>query len=296
MTIRVNVDGHIGTETDRLLSPLDHGFLFGASVYETIRTYDGVPFLLGRHLTRLRASAEALAIHIDVSDADLTDRVHQTLDAAGNPESTIRLIVTPGAGEIDYRQGSARHPSIVVIVRPLGKYPESLYTEGAKAAFVETMRAGQGSDPRVKSSNLLNNIRALRQAHEKGAYEGLLLNPAGEVCEGSMSNVFIVVDGKVRTPPVSAGLLEGITRELVLTVAEDAGLQPEEATILPEELLAADEVFVTATSRQIVPIVQVDNTTIGPGKPGPVTTKLISHYQQKVEALMRSDAQPSERK
>ena len=287
MSIRINVDGQTGTEDDRLLSPLDQGFLFGASVYETIRTYDGVPFVLERHLERLRASAESLGIDIDVSTETLTERLHATLEAAGNAESSIRIVISAGVGAIDYRTGSARKPTVVIIVRPLPEFPESLYREGAKAAFATIMRAGKGNlSPKIKSSNLLNNIMALRQAREKGAYEALLLNARSEVCEGSMSNVFVVRSGTVATPPLSSRLVEGITREHVIELAQENGIELEEKTLTPEDLLGADEVFITASARQVVPIVRVDETTIGDGKPGHVTRKIMKSYQDHVRALM----------
>lgn len=287
MSIRINVNGQIGTEEDRLLSPLDQGFLFGASVYETVRTYDGEPFLFARHLKRLRESASELGIDIDESDETLTRRLEETLDAAGNAESSVRVVVSAGVGAIDYREGAAKKPTIVIVVRPLQAYPESLYREGETASFVSIMRASRGSlSPRIKSSNLLNNLMALRQAHQRGAYEALMLNPDGEVCEGSMSNVFIVVNGTIATPPISAGILEGITRELVLSIAHEGRLRLEERTILPDELLGADEVFITASSRQVVPIVKVDDRAIADGRPGPVTQKLLSLYNDKVRTLM----------
>lgn len=289
MSIRINVDGQPGTETDRLLSPLDQGFLFGASVYETLRTYGGAPFLVARHLKRLRESAAELGIEIDVDDETLTQRLHETLDAADNDESSVRIVVSAGVGEIDYRRGSTSKPTVVIVVRPLHAYPESLYRDGAKASFSTIMRAARGNlSPRIKSSNLLNNLMALRQAHERGAYEAILLNPEGAVCEGSMSNVFIVRDGVITTPPISAGILEGITRELVLSLAKEGGLPLEEEAVAPDELLSADEVFITASSRQVVPIVEVDEHTIGDGKPGPVTQTLLSLYQKKVQALTES--------
>ncbi len=288
MTIRINVDGQLGSERDRLLSPLDQGFLFGASVYETVRTYDGVPFLVERHLKRLRESALALGIDIVESDETLTRRVYETLEDSGNAESSIRIVVSAGVGAIDYRQGSTKKPTIVVVVRPLPPFPESLYKDGATASFVSIMRAGRGNlSPRIKSSNLLNNLMALRQAHERGAYEALMLNPKGEVCEGSMSNVFVITDATIATPPISAGILEGITRELVVSIAREGGFDLEERILLPDELLGADEVFITASSRQVVPIVNVDEQPIADGRPGPVTQKLISLYHEKVPALMR---------
>ncbi len=287
MTIRINVDGELGSEEDRLLSPLDQGFLFGASVYETVRTYGGVPFLVERHLKRLRESALALGIDIDESDETLARRLQETLEASGNAESSIRIVVSAGVGAINYRQGSTKKPTIVIVVRPLEPFPESLYQEGATASFVSIMRAGRGNlSPRIKSSNLLNNLMALRQAHERGAYEALMLNPKGEVCEGSMSNVFVVKDGAIATPPISAGILEGITRELVLSIARKGGFELEERVVLPDELVRADEVFITASSRQIVPIVKVDEQPIADGCPGPVTQKLISLYHDKVHALL----------
>jgi branched-chain amino acid aminotransferase len=287
MATLVNVDGKLGSEEDRLLSPLDQGFLFGASVYETVRTYGGRSFLLERHLGRLRESAKALDITLDITDEELAARVEETLVAAGNAESSIRIVVSAGVGSIDYRAGSASRPTVVVIVRPLPEYPDSLYREGARAVVVPMMRATRGGlDPRIKSSNLLTNLSALREAHRQKAYEAILLNSEGEVAEGSMSNVFLVANGVVRTPPISAGILEGITRELVIEVARENGYPVEEKGFKPDELLKADEVFITASARQIVPIVQVDTTRIGNGNPGPVTRALIAAYKEEVRELM----------
>jgi branched-chain amino acid aminotransferase len=288
MGTRVNVDGQLGSEKDLLLSPLDQGFLFGASVYETIRTYGGRTFLLARHLRRLRESAEAIDIALDLSDEEVAARVQETLDSAGNEESSIRIVVSGGVGAIDYRVGSASKPTVVVIVRPLPDYPESLYREGARAVMVSLVRATRGGlDPRIKSSNLLTNVLALREAHRRGAYEAILLNAEGNVAEGSMSNVFRVAKGVVRTPPLSAGILEGITRELTIEAAREAGIAIEEKNFPPAELLAADEAFITASARQIVPIVRIDETTIGDGKPGPTTRALIDAYKRKVQQLIQ---------
>ena len=288
MATLVNVDGKLGSEEDRLLSPLDQGFLFGASVYETVRTHGGRAFLLERHLERLRESAGALEITLDVTNEELAARVEETLVAAGNAESSIRIVVSAGVGSIDYRAGSASRPTVVVIVRPLPEYPDSLYLEGARAVIVPMMRATRGGlDPRIKSSNLLTNVLALREAQRQKAYEAIMLNPEGAVAEGSMSNVFVVAKSVVRTAPLSAGILEGITRELTIEVAREKGLTVEERAFKPEALLAANEVFITASARQIVPIVQVDKTRIGNGKPGSVTRTLIAAYKEKVRKLIR---------
>jgi branched-chain amino acid aminotransferase len=288
MATLVNVDGKLGAEEDRLLSPLDQGFLFGASVYETVRTYGGRAFLLERHLERLRESAAALDIALEVTDEELAARVEETLVAAGNAESSIRIVVSAGVGSIDYRAGSASRPTVVVIVRPLPEYPESLYREGVRAVIVPMMRATRGGlDPRIKSSNLLTNVLALRKAQRQRAYEAIMLNPDGDVAEGSMSNVFLVAKSVVRTAPISAGILEGITRELTIEVAREKGFTVEQRAFKPDALLGADEVFITASARQIVPIVQVDKTRIGNGKPGPVTRALIAAYKEKIRKLIR---------
>jgi branched-chain amino acid aminotransferase len=287
MATLVNVDGELGSEHDRMLSPLDQGFLFGASVYETVRTYGGRAFLLERHLARLRESAKALDIALDVMDEEIAARVEETLVAAGNPESSIRIVVSAGVGSIDYRAGSASRPTVVVIVRPLPEYPQSLYLEGARAVIVPFVRATRGGlDPRIKSSNLVTNLLAFREAQRQKAYEAILLNSEGEVAEGSMSNVFLAAKGTLRTPPLSAGILAGITRELVIDIARAKRFSVEERGFRPEELLRADEVFITASARQIVPIVQIDKTRIGNGKPGPVARALIAAYKEKVRELI----------
>ena len=289
MTIRVNVDGKVESAEARLLSPLDQGFLFGASVYETIRTYNTVPFLLERHLIRLRESALALGINFEVSDSELATRVQDTLVAADNTESSVRIVVSAGVGAIDYRVGSTAEPTVAIVVRPLPEFPKSLYQEGAVASFVSNKRASPGNlNPKIKSSNLLNNLMALRAAHARNAYEALMLNAKEEVCEGSMTNVFTVEKAIIRTPPLSAGILEGITRELVIEIARMHGYELIEETILPRELLASDEVFITASSREIVPIVQVDDDTIANGLPGPITRKLMSFYKQEVDKIIQN--------
>jgi branched-chain amino acid aminotransferase len=181
---------------------------------------------------------------------------------------------------------------VVVIVRPLPDYPESLYLEGVRTVIVPMMRATRGGlDPRIKSSNLLVNVLALREAQKHKAYEAILLNSDGYVAEGSMSNIFMVAKRVVRTAPLSAGILEGITRELLIDVARARGIAVEEKAFRPEELLRADEAFMTASARQIVPIVQVDETRIATGKPGPITRALIAAYKDRVTELSHRKVQ-----
>jgi branched-chain amino acid aminotransferase len=237
----------------------------------------------------LRESAAALDIHYELSDKRLANRVFETTEAASNDESAIRIIASAGVGAIDYRIGSAHEPTIVVIVRPLPYYPDSLYRVGTNAVLVDIMSTAPGKlNPRIKSSSLVNNLMALRKAHKKDAYEALMTNSRGEVCEGSMSNIFTVNHDIVRTPPLSAGILEGITRELLLEIAGVVGIDMREETLWADDLLEADEVFITASAREIVPIVRIDARVVGNGAPGPITKRLIDLYREKVHDLMNA--------
>lgn len=287
MSIRVNVDGRVGTAEDPMISPLDHGFLFGASVYETVRTYGGRPFLLGRHLERLKASAAGLGIDIGVPDAELSSRVERTLLAARNDESSIRIIVSEGRGAVDYRAGSTPRSTVAVLVRPLPRVPPEHYETGVRVALVDILRNHPKSlSPSIKSSNLLNNLLAMRQAHERGAQEAVMLNHQGDVAEGSMTNIFLVRHGIVRTPSLETGILAGITREIVMEVAAESGFAVEETRFAPAELRSADEVFLTATGKEILPVVGVDDVVIGDGRPGRVTLALLAGYRKRAQELM----------
>ncbi|MFQ5790031.1 MAG: aminotransferase class IV [Acidobacteriota bacterium] len=292
MGIRVNVDGRLGTENDRLISPLDQGFVFGASVYETVRTYHGRPFLLDRHLERLRRSAAGLNIAVDLAEKEIVSRVEETLAAAANAESYIRIIVSAGLGALDYRVGSAGPPTVVVLVKPLPGVPSRFYREGIRAALVDVVRNHpQSVSPHIKSSNLLNNLLALREADACGAEEALMLNYRGELAEGSRTNVFIVKDGVAKTPSLDAGILAGVTRDLVISVARERQIETRECRLLPGEVFKADEVFLTATGKEILPVVAVSERVIGDGMPGPVTLELHKAYREKVRLLMDSTPQ-----
>lgn len=288
LSIRINLNGVLGTDADRLLSPLDQGFVFGASVYETLRTYRGRPFLLERHLARLRESAASLSISLDVTDEEMTRRLDETLSAAANPESYIRIIVSAGVGEVDYRVGAAREPTTVILVKPLPEVPAHFYRDGVRVAVVSVVRNHPRSvSPRIKSSSLLNNLLAMREALSRGAEEAVMLTFKGEVAEGSLTNIFLVKGRVVKTPSVDVGILAGITRELVLRLMAGLGFDTEETIIFPDDLLRADEVFITGTTKEILPVTMVDDTRIGNGKPGPVTLAVLQAYRERAGADTR---------
>ncbi|HET8644763.1 MAG TPA: aminotransferase class IV, partial [Vicinamibacteria bacterium] len=221
-----SVNGVVTLAAEARVSVLDNGFTFGDSVYETLRTYGGRPFHLDRHLARLRSSAQRLAIAVPVPDAELAARVDAVLARAGNEESYIRLIVSRGVGDISYRFERVSGPTVVVVVKPYEPLPARAYAEGIDVIVASVRRNHRlALDPGIKSCNLINNILAVQEAQSKGAQEPILLNHDGDVAEGASSNVFLVEDGGLVTPPLEAGILPGVTRALVLEVARGLGLR-----------------------------------------------------------------------
>jgi branched-chain amino acid aminotransferase len=275
-----SVNGVVTPAEEARVSVLDNGFTFGDSVYETLRTYGGRPFEWGRHLRRLRASAGRLGFDIPLSDEQVLARLDAVLAPAANAESYIRIIVSRGLGDISYHFERVKGPTVVMVVKPCVSYPEWHYTQGVAAALVSIRRNHpQALDPAIKSSNLLNNVLALREAQKSGAEEALLLNQRGEVAEGASTNVFVVRDGVLITPVLETGILAGITREVVLELARGLALPAREQVIRPEDLTGADEAFLTSTTREVVPIRTVDGRPVGPSQPGPITTRLLEAFR-----------------
>jgi len=286
MPTMVNVDGRLSGEREAVVSVFDHGFLFGEGVYEVMRTYHHRPFLFEPHMRRLRASAERIALPIATTDAEIGARIAATIEAAQLPgEAYIRLLVTRGVGEIGYDPSLCPAPTIVVIVKPHVELPPAVYAEGVKIALVSVVRNHPSSvNPIIKSNNLLNNALASQEAQRRGAAEALMKNHRGEICECAMSNIFLVTKGVLRTPPVDAGILAGVTRAFVMDLAGKAGIPTREDVLREEDLASADEAFFTSTTREIVPVSRVDDLVIGSGKPGPVTTQLRSLFRAAIHA------------
>jgi len=296
MNAVVFVNGTI-TDADRAsVAVFDHGFLFGEGIYETLRTYAREPFLFERHLRRLRHSASLLALDVPWSDADLLADVRKTMAAqpgltgpSGVEEAYIRILVTRGVGDLSYNPAACPQPSLVIIVKPFPGQPERTFSQGIKIALVSVRRNHpQALNPEIKSNNLINNALAMQEAIRRGAEEALMLNQAGELAECAQSNVFLVRGGAVRTPPLTAGLLPGVTREYVLELAASLGLDAREARLTPDDLQAADEVFITGTTREVTPVVAVDNHRVWEGTPGPITTTLLSEFRARVSGGMKT--------
>jgi branched-chain amino acid aminotransferase len=289
----INVNGRITGERDAVISVLDHGFLYGEGIYEVVRTYDGRPFLFDRHLRRLRRSAAMIALRLPFTDADLAGRVRETIaifhrqpNVHAGQDVYVRVLVTRGVGEMSYDPASCDAPSIVVIVKPFVPHPPEVYEKGVKVALVSIVRNHPSSiNPLIKSNNLLNNALAAQEAFRRGAFDAVMRNYRGEISECSISNLFVVKDGSVVTPPLDAGLLAGITREFVLELAPEAGIAARETVLREPDLLGADESFLTSSTQEIVPIVRVDDTVIGSGRPGPITARLRDLYKRKIREL-----------
>jgi branched-chain amino acid aminotransferase len=286
----VYVNGTIAAAESAAIPVYDHGFLYGEGVYETLRTYNRVPFLFDRHVRRLRASAGYIHLDVPFDDGTLARWIEQTMTAAGElREAYIRVLLTRGVGELSYDIKATPVPSLVIIVKPLEEPPARVFTEGIRISLVPILRNHPGSvNPIIKSNNLLNNALAMQEAYRRGAEEGLMCNYRGELSECSQSNFFMVRKGVVLTPKSEAGLLEGITRAFLFEVGREAGIELRDATLTPADLETADEVFITSTTRELSPVTRIDDRVIGSGKPGPITMKLLEGYRKRAHDLTRA--------
>src|SRR6476469_1681771 len=270
MRAMVNVNGKITDQEHAVVSVFDHGFLYGEGVYETLRTYSGQPFLFDRHMRRLRKSASMLALSVPPANEDIDRRFRETMKAAGlgtqGREAYLRILVTRGIGELTYDPAACGDPTIVIIAKPHVDPPVEAFERGVMVALVDIVRNHPGSvNPLIKSNNLLNNALAMQEAFRRGAFEGVMRNYRGEIAECTTSNLFVIRNGTALTPPLDAGLLPGITREFVFEIGADCQIPIREAVLRDNDLFGADEAFLTSTTREIVPIVNVDDRLIGAG-------------------------------
>lgn len=293
MAATVNVNGRITDQAQAVISVFDHGFLYGEGVYETLRTYNGVPFLFDRHMRRLRRSSAMLEMPVPLTDAEIERRFRDTMDAAKlghgtEDEAYIRILVTRGVGEMTYDIAACPACSIVIIVKPHVAPSAKVFEQGVKVVLVDIARNHPSTvNPLIKSNNLLNNALAMQHAAKEGGFEGLMRNLKGEIAECTQSNFFVVKNGAALTPPLDAGLLPGITREFLFEVGKEIGVPVREQVLHDEDVFGADEAFLTSTTREAVPIVQVNERKIGAGVPGPVTRALLAGFRNKAQELTR---------
>jgi branched-chain amino acid aminotransferase len=281
MAATVNVNGRITGAAEAVIPVFDHGFLYGEGVYETMRTYGGKPFLFDRHMHRLRRSAELMALPLPFSNEELRERIAATTSAAALPaEAYIRVLVTRGVGDLTYDLSATPTPSLVVIVKPHVPPPAEVYERGVAVVIVDIVRNHPRTvNPMIKSNNLMNSAMAMQEAYRKGAFEGVMRNYRGELTECTTANLFVVKDEVVLTPPLEAGLLPGITREFLLEIGREAGIDIRERALVDEDLILADEAFLTSTTREIVPITTVNGHPVGAGTPGPLTRRLLDAFR-----------------
>ena len=287
--MKIFVDGKYFDERHAKVSVFDHGLLYGDGVFEGIRAYSGRVFKLKEHIDRLFYSAKSILLTIPMSHAELMRAVVETCRRNKIRDGYIRLVVTRGVGTLGLNPNRCKSPSVIIIAGKIQLYPPAFYQRGMAIVTVPTTRNLHSAlSPAIKSLNYLNNILAKIEANNAGCEEAIMLNAEGYVAECTGDNVFIVNEGQVATPPLSAGALHGITRRVVMEIAEDSGYRVAEPNLTRYDLFNAGECFLTGTGAEIVPIVKIDGRVIGNGKPGSVTQKLVGQYR----ALTKVSGEP----
>ena len=287
--MKIFIDGKYYNERDAKISVFDHGLLYGDGIFEGIRAYHGRVFKLKEHIDRLFYSAKAILLQIPMSSAQITRAVVEVCRENKIRDGYIRLVVTRGMGTLGLNPKSCKRPSVIIIADKIQLYPPEVYRRGLDIITVPTTRNLHSAlNPAIKSLNYLNNILAKIEANNGGCEEAVMLNAEGFVAECTGDNLFIVKDGALLTPPLSAGALYGITRRTVMELAEESGLKVSEPNLTRYDLFSADECFLTGTGAEIVPVVKIDGRVIGTGKPGRVTRRLEDEYH----ALTKVSGEP----
>jgi len=280
MSLWIYLDGKFVKEEEAKISVFDHGLLYGDGVFEGLRSYNGKIFKLDEHLIRLYNSAKAILLEIPLKFDEFKKVVIETVKKNNLKDSYIRIVVTRGVGDLGLDPRKCPKPTIFVIASRIQLYPESLYEKGIDVITVPTRRnLPESLNPAIKSLNYLNNILAKIEATNAGATEGLILNQFGYVSECTGENIFIVKGNILKTPPISAGALEGITRKVVMDIGKNIGLEIKEENLTRYDIYTSDECFLTGTAAEIVPVVSVDRRIIGNGKPGKITMKIRNEFQ-----------------
>ncbi|MBC8355494.1 MAG: branched-chain-amino-acid transaminase [Planctomycetes bacterium] len=281
MSLKIYISGTLYDKEDAKISVYDHGLLYGDGVFEGMRSYGGKVFRHGEHLERLYNSAKAIWLQIPIAKAELETAVNDTLVANGIEDGYIRLIVTRGAGSLGLDPNRTSDPQVIIITDHISLYPTEYYENGLEIVSVSTIRNHPDAlSPRVKSLNYLNNILAKIEGLQAGCVEALMLNHKGEIAECTGDNIFLVSHGEVLTPPIDAGILEGITRDAVIELAKSSGLAVREIPLTKHDVYIADECFLTGSAAEVIPVVKVDSRVIGNGRPGTITRDLIAKFHE----------------
>ena len=281
--MKIYVDGTLYGREDAKVSVFDHGFLYGDGVFEGIRAYDGNVFRLKEHIDRLYRSAHTIALDIPLSPEQMTQAVLDTVAANDKRDAYIRLVVSRGPGDLGIEPANCERATVVIIVADIKLYPKELYETGAAIVTSSVRRIPiECLDPRIKSLNYLNNIMAKLDARRAGAIEAVMLNDQGRVAECTADNLFFISsDGGLKTPGLMNGALPGITRATVLEIGTALGMPTEEGNYGLHDVYNAEEVFLTGTGAEILPVITVDGRKVGTGKPGPLTKKLLEEFKKR---------------
>jgi branched-chain amino acid aminotransferase len=278
---KIYIDGKFYSEANAKVSVFDHGLLYGDGIFEGIRFYNGRVFRLEQHLSRLWNSARSICLNIPMTPQKMTQALLETIRQNHLRDGYIRLVVTRGVGNLGLNPEQCKNPSVIIIVATIALYHEDFYRKGLSIVTVATRRSNPAAlNPAVKSLNYLNNVMARIEANLASADEALMLNDAGNVAECTADNVFIIKHGQIFTPPITAGALRGITRSVVFDIAGEFDIKVIEADFTRHDVFVADECFLTGTAAEIVPVVKADGRLIGNGKPGPITTRIITRFRE----------------
>jgi len=282
MGSKVWLNGDLVPRDEAKISVFDHAVLYGDGVFEGIRSYAGKVFRLKEHVRRLYDSARGIRLAIPMTQEEMARAVTDTLEANGLADSYLRVVVTRGAGTLGLDPNRCDHPNVFIICDKITLYPRQLYENGLEVITASTMRNHPNAvNPRLKSLNYLNNILAKIEAIDAGTLEAVMLNHLGYVAECTGDNLFVVRDSCVFTPPIAAGILEGITRDEIIDIARREGTEVREENLTRQDLYVADECFLTGTAAEVVPVVRIDKRPIGDGTPGPVTKRLAEAFRRR---------------
>jgi branched-chain amino acid aminotransferase len=286
MSPKIYISGKLYDKSDARISVFDHGLLYGDGVFEGIRAYSGRVFRLKKHIDRLYNSAAAIGLTIPLKREEMAAAIEDTLAFNELSDAYIRVVITRGAGSLGLDPRKTTDPQVIIITDHISLYPQELYDQGLKIVTAATTRNHPNAvNPRIKSLNYLNNILAKMEAIQAGCLEALMLNHKGEVAECTGDNIFVVQGGRIHTPSIDSGILEGITRDAVIELARAAGHSVIERTMDRHDIFTADECFLTGTAAELISVVECDGRVIGSGRPGPITREL----RQRFQALVRMD-------
>jgi branched-chain amino acid aminotransferase len=277
------LNNRLVNEKRALISVFDHGFLYGDGIYETLRVYKGVVFMIDEHLKRLQRSASMIRLNMPLSNDMIRMAIYKTIKANRLSDAVVRISISRGKGALGLDPGLCPEPTFVIIAYPFKGHPTINYQKGVRVVIVRTKRNYRNAlDPRIKSLNFLNNILAKIEAKEKGVFEAIMLNYRGYIAEGTISNVFFISNGTLCTPAVDVGILDGITRRLIIEIARENGVKVKEGRFRPDDLYRADEVFISSTTMELMPVTRVDDVRIGI-RPGRITRMLHKAYKEKIK-------------